>query len=144
MADMLGNLTAFNVGIERVFTSGAAEAQSSRLPEGVPSPSAHVPQQHLERAITSPALDNSLLNALRSAPNDPALLMPSRFNPVLRSLAAKLRERKRRRGDDRRGGGKRDDRSAREERLERLAELLDEDESLRDLLSAYRGLLLGG
>lgn len=112
----------FDRGIERVMTGQAVPVRVQSLPQSLPW-SGEV-QERIEQLLREPSRDEQLLGALAPEGLSPSLLSPSKFRPILRSSAKRIRERA---GDH--------------DSFARAATVLDDVESAEDLLEAFRNAL---
>lgn len=103
-----------------------------QLPDGpMPNPAEISEPAKLQSLLAMPSLDDYIARCLRPALLDTSILAPARFRLVLTETAASLKSRARQ-----------NPKAAK--RLGHLALLLDEEQSLLELLQMYRSALLQG
>ena len=123
------NLFSSNVGIESITRQTTAE---TRLPEStqvMPSAESATAASNTVEMLYSPKLEAALSAFLQNEIGSRELLIPGVFNSRLRKAMT----------DFRKASRKKKSRSLRD-----AAQLLEEDEDLKSLLSTYRALLQKG
>lgn len=135
MSDIrIGTSAFFERGIDSItFKGGDATLglpDSSEL-----APADHTERPQLDRLLAMPNLDDFLDQSIRPALDNRELLMPTRFRQVMDGALATLRQE---------ADAARESNPEKATVLNRAVRLLNEENSLRDLLQMYRSVLYQG
>ena len=130
MADIGG--IQFNRGID--FVSRREAGDDGVLPDHAPVVPGDAPVSHLlDEVLYRPSVEEAALDRLRPAVGDRNILAPGRYNRLSEEVELELRDHIEQTPND-----------PDNPKFDRLARLLDDERSLRDLLDQYRNVLHKG
>ena len=129
----VGELFSFTVGIEQILLD-QGQHEDEHLPASTTLFPSDIPlEQHLEQALGSHSLERAVLASLRPEVPHRESLLPGEMRTQLMEAAREL-------GSNYQSAKRPEER----EELAAALRVLEEDKDLRDMLNAYRNLLVSG